>query len=199
MRIDPRFKLDLAVSREDRPAIQHVYVHRRATDGRPTAVATDGHILALVPVEPTMNAETGAETSEVPPVTEPGLLIPPDALKHAQKKANHGQLSLAVGEQNGKPQRAVSTPDGRGWAIPTGEDAPTYPDYPNVLPDEGRPSGYRVTLDAQLLFNLARALGASDHHVTLEFGKSNLDAIRVTPANPVEDEFGILLPVYMSR
>ena len=201
MIIDPKYKIHLAAAKSDasRPTLESVYVHRRATTGEPVAVATDGHILAIVPVEPSRVPETEDELPEIPAAGEPGILIPPDAIKHAGKKDNHGLLLVSTADTPGH----VSTVDGRGWALPAVDPARPFPAYENVVPQIDRPVKFRVSFDARLLSRLADAIGADKGAVTLEFGAGEFDAIRVLPIDKdgkrVIDGEGVLMPMIVKE
>ena len=193
MIIDPKYKIHLAAAKSDvnRPTLESVYVHRRATTGEPVAVATDGCILVIVPV--------ADPDHEIPAVGEPGILIPPDAIKHVQKKSLLGCLSVSTDDTPGR----VSTVDGRGWALPAVDPERPFPEYENVVPQIDRPVKFRVSFDARLLSKLADAIGADKGAVTLEFGAGEFDAIRVLPIDKdgkrVIDGEGVLMPMIVKE
>ena len=201
MIIDPKYKIHLAAAKSDvsRPTLESVYVHRRATTGEPVAAATDGRILAIVPVEPSLVPETGDELPEIPAVGEPGILVPPDAIKHAGKKGNLGRLAVQTVNTPGH----VSTIDGHGWALPAVDPERPFPEYENVVPQTDRPVKFRVSFDARLLSKLADAIGADKGAVTLEFGVGEFDAIRVLPIDKdgkrVADGEGVLMPMIVKE
>ena len=78
MQIDRKYKIEKAVSTDsNRESLQNVFVSRRH------AMATDGRILAIVPVK--TDVEDG-----------PGWMSP-DALKHARKVSGKGLDSIRIG------------------------------------------------------------------------------------------------------
>ena len=78
MQIDRKYKIEKAVSTDTlRENLQNVFVSKRH------AVATDGKILAIVPVQTDKEDEAGWLT--------------PDALKHARKVSGKGLDSVRIG------------------------------------------------------------------------------------------------------
>ena len=157
MKIDKCYQVEQAASKSGtRPLLEHCYLDTTGTV--PMLVATDGHILAAIPVE---------ATSE-----EQGY-VPVKALKTARKKVPKKAKEVEI-NLNG----TVSLPTGESWPRPT--HSGTFPQWRAVLPDPGRPGILKISLDIDLLEKLANALG--NNHVTLELDPMNANGpIRVTP------------------
>ncbi len=104
MQIDRKYRIEKAVSSDStREVLHNVFISRRH------AMATDGKILAIVPVQ--------AEKDD-----EPGWLTP-DALKHARRVSGKGLDSIRIG-LNG----AQILPDGTVMTRPEENKPPrVYP------------------------------------------------------------------------
>ena len=134
-------------------------------------VATNGHILALHPVQIDPGDVTGEVTIE--------------ALQ-AARKAKQDHLLC-----NG----SMDVPGGAKFPR---MDHITFPDYQKVIPDHNET--LQIGINPELLFNLAKALGwKKGTGVMIEFKgkKSGIDpngAMRVTAANNPE-AIGVLMPM----
>ena len=149
-----------------RPALGNVLLD--CDEERPQLVATDGHILAVVPVDATKE--------------EAGLISPDvvkEARKAAPKKADQAEITC-----NG----TLSLPDGRVYPRPDMEGL-RFPQWRQVLP---KATGHTFTigLNAELLQRLADALG--DDVVALTF---SLDAPLGPVAVTGKAGYGAIMPV----
>jgi hypothetical protein len=140
----------------------------------PRAIATDGRILAVVPVE--LQHEDKGERIAI------------KALKESRKaggpKTEHAFVQL---------EKSYSIATG-GAHYPVTQVAP--PHMVNIVPGENRaPVIAKIRLDASLLLRLARALGANHDRVLLEISDEK-DVVIVRPMGENCDEaFGLLMPV----
>lgn len=149
-----------------RPALGNVLLD--CDEEQPQLVATDGCILAVVPVDATKD-EAG--------------LISPDVLKEARKaapkKAEQAEITC-----NG----TLSLPDGRVYPRPDLEGL-KFPTWRAVLPKNDGHT-FTIGLNAELLQRLADALG--NDVVTLTF---NLDAPLGAIAVKGKEGYGAIMPV----
>ena len=154
MKFEKRHKIESAVaSKKDyREKLQDCYLDVE----KPRLLATDGHILAIVPVETGEHDTTGYISVEA--LTS--------QRKATGKKVEHVELAC-----NG----SVALPDGRTFPR---EDYGIYPNVDSVLPKpESR--NFHVALNADLLHRLADAIGSEV--VVLHFDTTNpLGCISVT-------------------
>jgi hypothetical protein len=165
MQIESNYKLEKAVATTDRcrPSIENVLICK---DGKhPVAVATNGRIMAVVPVEIDDDRELG--------------LVSPEALKRARKAG----VSLRC------PPTIILNGDARfldGSSLPRPDqaDCGQYPKWEQIakMEDERKPA-FTVSLDPKLLLDLAEAVGwEKGHAVTLAVSDS-VSAIVVTTAH----------------
>ena len=151
MYVSPDAKLEKLCPKGDaRYGLENPYYDAEAK----CLVATNAHALAIVPVE----LHDDEEVSEG--------YIPVDALKESRKgKALKGQLIA----ENG----TVKTPGGPSWDRPEDGQFPTWRKlYPSDTPV------FALTINPQLLLNLAQAMGAgnrSNEFVTLFFDSDPSD------------------------
>jgi hypothetical protein len=131
------------------------------------AIATNGQMLAIVPIEP-----EEADTSGP---------LPPKALQAARKLKAFGAACFTI---NGD----IKLPDGCSMPRPT---VSPYPNWRAVVPAEDRPVKFAVSLDAKLLSRLADALGSDV--VKLQF-LDDLSPIVVVPSGCLDGRKGILMP-----
>jgi len=169
MFIDKNFKTEKALSRDKtRTNINSAYLETGKNG--PRLIATNGHILAIVPV-------TMEPTDDINGKNRLGA----EALKAIRK--NHGQCTVkadAVEIKNGESQTAFLLGDEE------------FVDYKAILPDGDKTAYHAVGLDPHLLLELAEALGAKTL-IELHFPKDPTGAIRVTdPAN--SNAVGVLMP-----
>lgn len=131
-----------------RYAMQHLHLNVE----RKTLTATDGRVLAIVPVQLDEHDATG--------------LVPVDALKAAFKTppANLRKQDQARVEANGCVVAHIE--GGKLESVRPGGD---FPRYEAVIDRDlfGASDTLKIGLNANLLFALAQALGAEDGAVTL--------------------------------
>lgn len=177
MQIEKKFQIELAVSNEEsRKVITNVNL--QTVNGKKSAVATNGRMLAVVPTE--------YDESEAGYVT-------PECLKLARKVA--GRLPMATVNCNGD----LKLTDGRSFPRPKvdGENSiGTYPNIEQVIPAPDRPVAFEIALDAKLLYTLAKAIGAENDRSTgvivkLKFAP-NVDSPIVVSTSG--GGFGVLMP-----
>jgi hypothetical protein len=174
MKINKSHKLESAVSKDDtRCSIMQPFIQ----GGR--AIATDGRILASVPIE----TEEGEEVN--------GMRIPLDAIKAARKSTLKiiPDLSLTLTE------KSASVLSGASFPVPH-FDA-TLPKVADIVSAkiEKSEATFSVTLDVDLLKKLSEALGTEK--VTLIF-KDEKSIITVLPSgleNRENKSFGLLMPI----
>ncbi len=145
-------------------------------------VATNGHILAYVPVEHDSSEDD----------VEPGH-VPLDAIKHARKTR---QLDVSTLENGSWVVAGVQFPR---------EDLGKFPDYEQIVktPCElaDKDDSITVNLDAKLLYELAQAIGTNSKQpiVRLTFQKNGhgIDTkspIHVKASSAPEGAYGLIMP-----
>ena len=172
MQIDTKYQLEKVVSTDGlRKPLQNILISRDKNK-KPIAIATNGRVLAMVPVTLEETDQTG--------------LISPEALKASRKnKANPGQM-IANGD--------IDLLDGRRLPRPTEDEVGNYPNWRQVV--DGAPTEWKfqVSFNAAYLLSLAQALGCpKEALVTLSF-KDELSPIVVHRNNSGEGEYGLLMP-----
>lgn len=181
MKIDKTSKLEkCAATSPTRYAMDVVYLDLQDKK-HPVAVATDGKVLAVVPVE----LEDGDEAG----------MIPIEALKEARRGAGRGDTARI--EVNGT-LRAWGKKGPVTYERP--DDVP-FPDWRAVTKHEAQTTdkSLRVCLNAKLLLNLAQALGSDS--VELRFQPFDTDNGQVCPMDvrPVQggvhDAHGVIMPI----
>lgn len=169
-------KIESAASKDqNRPAICHPFIR----DGR--LIATDGRILASIPIE-------GLEPEEETELE--GKKLPVEALKAARK----------VGGSKEEFSRLNITEDSRcevagGASFPLPELLPEAPKVADIISARKRPDeddAFSVTLDVSLIVKVAEALG--DNNVTFIFTKG--DAMKMVTMLPESrnGSFGLIMP-----
>lgn len=151
--------LKVCPKQASRYAMNHLHLDatRRESgsgEARGTLYATDGRILASVPV--TLGDE------------DVSGFVTVDALAHASKVPVGGRRSLSAHvSANG----VLKTVDGRTFPRPTEGEFPRVQAVLDTLPELGGEGTFSVTLDPELLATLAGAVGASkdSRGVTLTF------------------------------
>ena len=177
MVINPKYRLDLAVSKDGvHPAENHIFINNE------TAVACDNHILAIVPVQMEEGDSAG--------------LIPVDALKAARKGLKKDATKATI-NANG----IVSVVDAKTKAVSTWtRPNETYPPYKAIIPDyKPEEIACQIAIDAELLARLAGALG--NDRVILTIPKdalSNPRAILVKTTDSDNTAHGLIMPVRLS-
>jgi DNA polymerase III sliding clamp (beta) subunit (PCNA family) len=168
MQIDRKFKIEKAVSTDPtRENLQNVFVSRRH------AMATDGKILAIVPVQCDKDDEAGSLT--------------PEALKLARKVSGKGLDPIRIG-LNG----AQILSDG---TVMTRPDECKPPRIFHLLRKAYQGKYYRIGINAAYLKDLADALGSEE--LVLECGNST-EAVMVHPLNQEEGCVGLIMPIRLN-
>jgi hypothetical protein len=172
MKIHPKCKVELVASDEDtRKVITQPYLDM-SVEGKPVVVATNGKSMAIIPVE-------------VGPEDVAGW-ITEDALK-AMRKSKVDEIKC-----NGD----LKVTDGPTFPRP---NLGQYPNWRMVVPAEDRKVGFRISLNARLLYELTQAIGTDC--VELVFGEDDLEVILVKPTGSKENPAanieakGILMPM----
>jgi hypothetical protein len=181
MKIKKSYKLEEACSTDTtRVGICEPWIESNGESAKlvtgigPRAIATDGKILAVVPVE-LQHEDTGTR-------------IAIKALKESRKaggsKAEHAFVGLTE-------THSVAT----GAHYPVTQHRPPVMD--RIVPDENRaPAIAKIRLDASLLLRLAKALGSQNDRVCLEIS-GEADVVIVRPMGENCDEaFGLIMPVH---
>ena len=169
MQIDKRYKIEKAASTDsNRESLQNVFVSRRH------AMATDGRILAVVPVS------TDGED-------EPGWMSP-DALKHARKVSGKGLDSIRIG-LNG----AQILPDGTTMQRPEKHNPPRV--Y-RLLRKAHRSDSLTIGINASYLKNLADSLGSEE--IVLSCGQP-AEAVLVRPLKSDPGAVGLIMPIQLKH
>jgi len=177
MKINKTYKLEKVVSKEpSRAALQQVLVDEKDK----VAVATNGKVMAIVPVE--LKDGWNRFVNGV-------RLLPTEAITKARKIAKKNDLAR-IGLNGG----AVLDD---GTEIPTVDHA--FPNWRNILPkDANLDGGFSVALDAKLLHDLAEAINdgkdKAQRVVTLHFHKEapEMSAIKVTTRGG--EAYGVIMP-----
>ena len=169
-------KIESAASKDqNRPAICNPFIR----DGR--LVATDGKILASIPIE-------GLEPEELGELE--GKKLPAEALKAARK----------VGGNKEENSHLNITEDNRcevagGASFPLPEQLPEAPFLGSILPARKYPDeedAFAVTLDVALIARLSEALG--DQNITFIFTKGEpLRMVTMLPESR-NGAFGLIMP-----
>ena len=148
MKIPKQCKIEKAASKDKaREILNHILIDSK--DGESQAVATDGKMMAIVPI-------TLCDGDEV----ESEKLIQPKALIEARKQARQARES-SIG-LNG----AATMPDGASYPTPNSLNDKKFPHWRNIVPKGG--DYQTVCFNAKALFELAQAIGAVNDKVTLQ-------------------------------
>lgn len=178
MNIDKKYKLEKAASK-DRPKINSIRIEadnvNTSDDGK--AIATDGSMLAVVPV-----ALSGVDFSKPDSKGEANLSV--DTFKAARRLAGSGK--------NGSP---ISITLNGNAHLPDGSNHPyagnEYPNWQCLVPDKiGKE--FTVSISAKKLLALAEAIGSPDH-VTMSFNSAS-EVIHVKGNKQSGEAFGLLMP-----
>lgn len=167
MKIDKKYKIESASSTDvSRYILNSVRIEKTSVtpDGRQAqAIATDGKIMAMVPVQ----LEDGDKEEAI---------VSPKAFATARKAC--GKLADARIELNGSA-KVTSVEGEQSFGYIEGN----YPNWKQVQPGDYKDS-LKVSLDAKLLFNLWKAIGgesASNNRINLEIDtKNDMNPIKVT-------------------
>lgn len=178
MKVPRNAQVELCASDDPaRYSINNLYLDTKI-EGHPFLVATDGRMMAVIPVALEEGDEAGFVTAE--------------SLKAARKLTTTKAETISL-SANGSLKLA------NGVAFPRpaeGGDNGTYPNWRAVLPD-GKNRKFSVALDAELLVKIQRAMGASGVHLHFT---DDVGPILVGPSScKTEDSpFGVLMPMRMN-
>lgn len=179
MKFDKRHKIEKAAATEDtRYAIGHVLFE--SDDNGTRLVATNGRILAVVPVTEAEGDVAGMVSS--------------DTIKQACKNRTKGSPDALLHLPDEK--RALAHTKAGVVEAPRPDDGSRFPSYRAVVP-----TGHdlEVTLSAKYLKDLIDALGADG--ITLKFKTTGgrIDGpVLVTPVEDGNDAYGVIMPISAS-
>lgn len=189
MKFDKKHRIQSAAAVDPtRYAISEVLFEKDKEGAR--LVATDGRILAVVPV---VEAE-----GDVPGYIERQTLI--EATKGRTRSKPDAALLLP---EEGKV--LFATKAGMVEAKRPDAEHLRFPDYRGVIP-KSYPAGLQITLSASHLRNLIDALGANHDDldgITLRFQADEKDSskidqhspVRVEPCSSLNEAFGVIMPI----
>ena len=170
MILNKKYKISMACSTDE---TRYALNHPNVTDEN-TMVATDGRILAVVPVELDKNDKVGYVRRE--------------AIEDAHKKTLKQESVVKIDLSNEAFIPALSEVIGT-YSRTIGE----FPKYDKIIENNDRlQTKAKVTFNIANLVKLCKALGI-DESVTVEI-KGELDAIKVTTSND-ERVYGLLMPM----
>lgn len=171
MKIDKKYRLEKAVSTdESRTNLTNISITRRH------AIACDGRMIAIVPVELGEGDEAG--------------WLSPDALKLARRVNPKGLDTIRI-ILNGTQE----LPDGSTIKRPSFDDVHP-PKMLQILLQAHRKRTFRIGINASMLKSLSEALGSEE--IVLEFG-SPTETILVHPVHHEEGVCGVLMPVRLNN
>lgn len=173
MKLNKKYQIEKAASSDP---TWFVITNIHIAEDRKHLVATDGRMLAIVPVELDKKDDRGSGA------------IAPSVIIDARKKARRSDdLFISM---NGTFQHV----DGMTAPRISAEDAGVYPNYLQLIPKDPAIKN-KVTLNPEMLLSLARALGDSKS-ITLEFQDvSGHPAIIARNG----DAIGLLMPLSEAR
>jgi len=175
MKIDKKYKIEAAASDDATRYILNSVRVERVDDGA-LAIATDGKIMAIVPVE--------LEESD-----KHEAIIPPKAFAAARKACGKHRAEACM-QLNGSA-KVTSAEGEQSFGYIDGN----YPNWKHVLPGDYKDS-LKVSLDAKLLLNLWKAIGgetSSNNRINLEIDtKNDTNPIKITTEG---DGKGIIMPI----
>lgn len=172
IRLKKRYRLDKVVSKGDfRPTLKFIKIEGDR------AIATDGYILANVPIE---NSDGKRKIKN--------LLLNPAAWLRAVKNKKQGDKYLVetVDETNKKGSKIADL------------DMPDYPNWEKTVPS-GKKHKIEIGLNAEYLYDLSQALG--EERIILSIDPKNPEAAILTRpfCNDAEEEktlaFGLIMPI----
>ena len=138
-------------------------------------IATNGRSLVMLPVEREPEDTDGAVNVEAFKLSRKVL----SGIKDSQIIAN-GQLKVATKEG----QMTIPRKDLKGG---------TFPNWEKVIPNENR-GGYKICLSAELLYDLAQALGGNE--VVLEIlDETSPIVVKGHSDHAIAGSIGVLMPV----
>jgi hypothetical protein len=183
MKIDRNYQLDKAVSKDElRPALQHILLEKEF------AIATDGHILAKVPIE---NNELAG-------------LLTPKALVTARKMQKTPDLDIRLisntaviikMDKNGAHDTSETVELKRCELDEDGSE-PQYPNWKSVISKHQNP--FKFGFDLQNLVNLAQAMGTDKVVLQIDTAAPHTSII-VYPFDLGNRSKGLLMPMRINH
>ncbi len=165
MKFDKDCQIEKAASLDtSRPGLENVYFDK----DKCKLIATDGRRMAIIPCDPENGDVSG--------------LVSPAALKEYRKQSKKALVSL---ELNGTQKVGAYSLE-----RPTQEQNGNFPNWEMVLPKASDKVTFEIGLNAELLVELAKAIGSSDGVVKLKF----IDSLKVIQVSTSKGE-GLLMPV----
>lgn len=141
-------------------------------DGKLALIATNGHALAICPVDDAENDDPG-------PITA-------DAIKAARKVGTRKQPLII------KTNGCYQFDNGLTMEKPDPRDVGEFPNWKRVIP--GDVPERVIGINPSLLMDLAHAID-SPHGVILELGQDGMNAIKVKPAENDNENVGVIMPM----
>jgi hypothetical protein len=189
MKIDRSWKIEEAVSLDDtRYNLQSPHLEIDKHDpARGTLAATDGHILAVAPVEVEKGDKAGP--------------VSPEALTRARKLAKRGE-DAALTATGTDPHRLV---DGSTVPRPAFPEGTSFPNWRQIMPAEtekrATPGRFTVAFDVDLLVAASKVVGTKILQVTFTVEKrgESLIPFKVEPAMTADrrGQFAIIMPCHL--
>jgi len=189
MKLSKKYKIEEAASKDSsRPSINHIEITTH--NDKPVAVATDGRMLAIVPVEMAEDDKPGMITVE--------------ALKRSRKFQKRVASRRSFRYRRNEPDQIIPEdiklsetdvvfPDRASLPRPAIGETRPYPDWTKVVPDGKEHTTFKIGLNPSLLYKLAKAMGAGDGGVSI-LCKSP-DEPMIVRAERDPDALGILMPM----
>jgi hypothetical protein len=179
------YKLHLSTSKDAlRPVMQHILLTRY------NFVATDAHILAVVP------AELILSDASIECIPDEGLLINSAIWKSIYNADqitvySEGGMFKIVGHFRNKPTMEFKL-ELNGFELGT---VGTFPNWKAVIPAEDKREPMQVTgINAKLLMNLSDALNASNGF-KLEFNGSQKGILCTPISKDAVKPYGLIMPI----
>lgn len=174
MKINRKYKIEQAVSSDRlKPALNNVKMYSRRL------VATDGHIMAVIPFKKADNGITELNVKG---------LIPPEVFTAARKANKKTDKEYATIEHDGTDIGITDIDKNQKSNFQTVDEP--YPDVVRVIPR--CKTEYCISFTVKNLVRLAKAIGAEQ--VTLEF-HGETKGIIVRPNDKDNNAWGLLMPV----
>jgi len=167
MKINRKYQIEKTASKDPtRYVLNDPYLDTSEID-KPVLVATDGRMLAVVPVEVLPEDMSGH--------------VPVDAIKELRKdKSGKSEINL-----NGKVE-VVNADKITRFTRPEG----TFPNWKQVVPQGGEK--FTISFNPEMLLRVAQAVGCEKGKaITLKF-KGPLDPIKIETGNGA---YGVLMPM----
>ena len=182
MKIDKKYKLEKIVSKDKtREHIGNVCIDKKH-DAQARAIATNGRMLASVPVDIEDCDDFHDEK-----------VLPAKVFSEARKVGGK-RVEQSTIQMNG------ASLIGSGETFPYPEDTRPHPNWRQIMPDWKDTEYGEITLDAKMLFELAQAVGCDQNRATIRVRlQGGGSGKTIDPLHPVEIRNGmargVLMPV----